>query len=384
MFNQVRRAVTRATKLSRAGKLIAATLVMRDAVAASVKPPRKKRAAVPKPRKATTAKARALPAPAKPRATLGETVRRISAGGMPAIAAKTATKAAVARGASFRLGSFSGESGKRSYKLYIPARPAGAAGQGALMPLVVMLHGCTQTPDDFATGTGMNRLADAQGFMVVYPAQPRGANNNRCWNWFKPADQGRDQGEPALIAGITRKILHDHPADPKRVYVAGLSAGGAAAAILAHAYPDLFAAAGVHSGVPIGAAGDATQAFLAMRAGSPGSRLGVAMPTIIFHGDADSVVHPRNGRALAARSLATFPRLKETVRPGRRADGRAFSQTTHSAASGKSFCEYWAVQDAGHAWSGGAAAGSFTDPAGPDASGEMLRFFLQHRLGQKV
>jgi len=250
------------------------------------------------------------------------------------------------------------------------------------MPLVVMLHGCTQTPDDFAAGTGLNALAEEFGFLVAYPAQPTGANANRCWNWFKPADQGRDSGEPALIAGIARTILRDHGADPQRIYIAGLSAGGAAAAIVASAYPDLFAAVCVHSGLAAGAAHNAASAFVAMRRGSPGSRGTVPMPTIVFHGEADTVVHPRNGRFVTTRALAALPRLTRVEENGRSAGGREFSRTVHKARNGKSWCEHWAIEGAGHAWAGGQPAGSFSDPAGPDASREMVRFFLAHRTAR--
>ena len=361
MFVRFQRALTRATKLTRSGKVLSAAIVLQNLALSPAKPVRKP---VPtKPSKPATAQHKAaLPAKPKtrPRATVGDKARGTIAG---------------SRG-SFKRADFSDENGKRSYKLYIPAN----ATPGKLMPLVVMLHGCTQTPDDFATGTGMNRLADERGLIVAYPAQPVSANRNRCWNWFKPADQARDRGEPALIAGIARQILRDHPADPRRVYIAGLSAGGAAAAIVANAYPDVFAAAGVHSGLPIGAAHDPMSAFLAMRAGSLGSHQSVAMPTIIFHGDADQTVHPRNGRAVADRALGSFPRLTETVRNSSSKGGHKFTKTAHRAQNRKSYCEFWSVTGAGHAWSGGNAKGTFADPNGPDASREMVRFFLQHRI----
>ena len=306
MFSRFRRAIVKATKLARSGRLISATAVIQKLVAAPSKPARKKRVTAT-PRKAAAAKPKPTPTPKtalQARDNLGETVRKIKAGGMPALPDLPRVKPVTRKGASFRTASFSSDQGKRSYKLYLPAAVAGRQGR---MPLLVMLHGCAQTPDDFATGTGMNALAEEFGLLIAYPAQPTGANANKCWNWFKPSDQARDSGEPSLIAGIARTILRDHPVDPARVYVAGLSAGGAAAATVASAYPDLFAAMGVHSGLPAGAAHDAATAFLAMRQGTPGRRLTVAMPTIIFHGDADSVVHPRNGRSVAARALAGFP-----------------------------------------------------------------------------
>ena len=361
MFVRFQRALTRATKLTRSGKVLSAAIVLQNLAIAPAKPVRKSVAI--KPSRLSTAQHKAAPLPkpkTRSRATVGDKARSTAAG---------------SRG-SFKRADFSDEHGKRSYKLYIPAN----ATPGKLMPLVVMLHGCTQTPDDFATGTGMNRLAQERGLMVAYPAQPVSANRNRCWNWFKPGDQARDKGEPALIAGITRQILRDHPADPRRVYIAGLSAGGATAAIVANAYPDIFAAAGVHSGLPVGAAYDPISAFLAMRAGSPGSQPGVAMPTIIFHGDADQTVNPRNGRAVAARALDSLPRLTETVRNSSSKGGHKFTKTTHRAQNRKSYCEVWTITGAGHAWSGGNAKGTFVDPKGPDASREMVRFFLQHRI----
>jgi poly(hydroxyalkanoate) depolymerase family esterase len=285
-------------------------------------------------------------------------------------------------GARFVVGSFSSDAGSRGYKLYIPSTYRGEA-----VPLIVMLHGCTQSPDDFAAGTRMNALAEEQGCLIVYPGQTQSANAQKCWNWFSPADQRRDQGEPALIAGITRQVMRDHAIDPRRVYVAGLSAGGAAAAIMAQAYPDLYAAAGVHSGLACGAARDMPSAFAAMRQGAAtpqqsgrgpatdGSRR--IVPTIVFHADKDNTVHPRNGNQVIAQSAAAGG-LRTEVQRGQVPGGHAFSRTIHSDAAGQPILEQWLVHGGGHAWSGGSAAGSYTDPRGPDASREMLRFFLEH------
>jgi poly(hydroxyalkanoate) depolymerase family esterase len=279
-------------------------------------------------------------------------------------------------GARFDECSYAGQAGPRTYKLYIPGGRAGQA-----LPLVVMLHGCTQSPDDFAAGTRMNELAEEQGFLVAYPEQTRSANASRCWNWFNPGDQRRDGGEPALIAGITRQIMRDHPVDPGRVYVAGLSAGGAAAAIMGAAYPDLYAAVGVHSGLACGAANDMMSAFTAMRQGMPPAaaasrRSGAAVPTIVFHGDRDTTVSPINGDQVLAQAEATS-RLRTTVRNGTAPAGIGYTCTVRSDDTGRPMLEHWVLHGAGHAWSGGSPAGSYTEPRGPDASREMMRFFRQ-------
>lgn len=276
--------------------------------------------------------------------------------------------------AQFIAGSFGTNNGKREYKLYIPAAAA-AADQP--LPLVVMLHGCTQTPDDFAAGTAMNDAAQARGCYVLYPAQSQQANPQRCWNWFKHSHQQRGRGEPALLAGMTRQVMAQHRIDPKRVYVAGLSAGGAMAAILGDTYPDIFAAVGVHSGLAAGAATDLPSAMAAMQGN--GKRLPVGtgtLPTIVFHGDADSTVHPRNGEQVTAANSDGMirPAVEQHQQPG----GRRSTRTVHRDAGGKVRAEHWVVHGAPHAWAGGSARGSYTDARGPDATAEMLRFFLEH------
>ena len=274
-------------------------------------------------------------------------------------------------------GTFSNAAGSRTYKLFIPSRY-----QGKPLPLIVMLHGCTQSPDDFAAGTRMNFLAEEQNCFVVYPEQPSGANQAKCWNWFRTGDQQRGGGEPSLIAGITRQIMREHAIDPKRVYVAGLSAGGAAAAIMAATYGDLYAAVGIHSGLACGAASDLPSAFTAMRQGGgpeTSVKAGSPVPTIVFHGDRDTTVHPDNGDRILERSTKAASSATKVLR-GRVPDGHAYTRTIVADRSGRVIAEHWNVHGAGHAWSGGSPAGSYTDPQGPDAAREMLRFFLAHSL----
>ena len=258
----------------------------------------------------------------------------------------------------------------RRYKLYVPA----ACGSSP-MPLVVMLHGCTQTPDDFAVGTRMNELADAMGFLVAYPEQPVSANASRCWNWFRPSDQAHGRGEPALIAEMTRRITREHQVAQNRVFVAGLSAGGAAAAaIMGQAYPDLFAGVGVHSGLACGAASDVMSAFTAMRGGSASlsADIGRTVPTIVFHGPADRTVNPANAAGVARQAGGKATPVE--VR-GRSTDGTSFTRRVFADAAGRSVVEEWAIDGAGHAWSGGSPKGSYAVASGTDASREMLRFF---------
>ncbi|MEO8079722.1 MAG: PHB depolymerase family esterase [Caldimonas sp.] len=369
------------------------------------------------------------PAPKAPDAN-----RRASAegGSAPAWrAAEAAVAPAVNRPGSARFdeGSFSAASGSRHYKLYEPA-----GFDGRTLPLIVMLHGCTQDPDDFALGTGMNELAALQGAFVLYPAQPPRSNASKCWNWFVPGDQRRGSGEPAVLAAMTRHVVMSHAIDPRRVFVAGLSAGGAMAAILAREYPDLFAAAGVHSGLPPSAAHDVASAFAAMKSGAPApprplsGLAGQAMvaasplrtplaawpstlrtpqagdaagrpgspapgaareaasgaPLIVFHGDADTTVNPLNAAHVVEAALGTAPWDVTRERVAAQAGQRGYTRTVYrpegASTQAPSRAESWLVHEASHAWAGGNSAGRFTEPDGPDASREMLRFFSEHAL----
>jgi poly(hydroxyalkanoate) depolymerase family esterase len=276
---------------------------------------------------------------------------------------------------SFVEGSFTNRHGARRYKLFIPS---GRAQRAA--PLLVMLHGCLQDPDDFALGTRMNAIAEEHGIFVLYPEQSEAANHTRCWNWFDAAHQRRDQGEPSLIAGMTREMIRSHDIDASRVYIAGLSAGGAMAAIMAANYPDLYSAVGIHSGVPYGAVQNLPTALALMKNGAtPGARLpSKHIPLIVFHGDQDLMVNPRNAAQLVSQWLGGPAHIRtqdiSTAHAGED-NGRAFTRTRYRG-EGCAAVESWLVHDAGHAWFGGGSTGSFADPAGPDASREMVRFFL--------
>jgi len=274
---------------------------------------------------------------------------------------------------TFVNGYFEHRLGALHYKLYTPPGP-----QPQTMPLVLMLHGCTQDPDDFAAGTGMNALAREHGFAVLYPAQQAHANAQRCWNWFKPADQQRDSGEAALLAAMVQHVVTHQAADPRRVYVAGLSAGGAMASILGHTHPDLFAAVGVHSGLACGSAQGMISALSVMKSGKGASPAHSTVPTIVFHGDADAVVHPQNGKAVLQAVISEGEPLTPSMVQGVSPQGQSYTHSRYLRDDGSCQAEYWELHAAGHAWSGGLSAGSYTDPQGPDASAEMWRFFQSH------
>lgn len=292
---------------------------------------------------------------------------------------------------------YSNASGSRAYKLFVPS-----SYRAEPMPLVVMLHGCKQDPDDFAAGTRLNHLAEEQGFLVAYPAQSARANGSKCWRWFEPGDQARHGAEPSIIAGIVARIGEAYCVDERRVFVAGLSAGAAMAVILGRTHPDVFAAVGAHSGLPHGAAHDVASAFAAMHGGGihpagahapaeaasgQGDAPSRGVPTIVFHGNRDATVAPKNGLAITERAVSTLapatgPLTREVQ--DHTAQGRRSTRTRYVDRDGLPWVEQWIVHGGGHAWSGGSASGSFADPLGPDASREMLRFFLLHERREAV
>lgn len=337
------------------------------------------------------APAEALTETARKSSPIGEIMHQLQngflSGGLPDLGLGSASHAraepgsATFDGAQFLTRTYSCAAGSRDYKLFVPSMAASATHRGQGLPLIVMLHGCKQDPDDFALGTDMNALAEQCGFFVAYPKQSSSSNQMGCWNWFNRKDQVRESGEPSIIAGLTREIMTEFNVDADQVFVAGLSAGGAMAAILGATHPDLFRAAGIHSGLPCGAATDVASAFTSMRHGA--SMEATALPetnvrTIVFQGAADRTVHPSNADLIVAFASAGLDSAVETKQRGRSGGGIAYERTVITDMSGVPQVEYWAVEGMGHAWSGGRAEGSFTDPNGPDASREMLRFFLQH------
>ena len=288
----------------------------------------------------------------------------------------------------FDAGSYTNAAGTRRYRLYVPTGYTGDP-----LPLVVMLHGGTQDAVTFAAATGMNDLAERDTFLVAYPEQPRSANPGQYWNWFTPRHQSRDAGEPSLIAGITGQVMHDYAVDAGRVYVAGFSAGGAMAAVMAAAYPDLYAAAGVHSGLAYAAADNLRSAYAAMKHGpKPRSRPPApTLPLIVFHGDRDAIVAPDNAADLIDDAVAgsTDLQLGTTDLPlgrpptgvtsrGQVPGGHAYTRICYASPGGGILAERWSIHQSGHSWSGGVPHESYTDPRGPDASEEFIRFFNEH------
>lgn len=384
--------LTREGKLGEATCVIQAVLTGHDSAEARSQPARSKRNPAKGARQGSALPARGKAAePTKPTErparSLGEIVRIVRQGKRTGLIpddgkAGIRKSPAVPEGAQFLSRSYACAAGLRTYKLYVPRR------QAQQRALVVMLHGCQQTPDDFALGTRMNALAEAQGLLVAYPYQPGTANPSSCWNWFNPRDQFRGAGEPAIIAGLTREIVAEFDVDPARVFVAGLSAGGAMAAVMGETYPDIYAAVGIHSGLPYGSAHDVVSAFAAMRGeepriagrrprslGAAATAEGASVRTIVFHGDADTVVHAAN----ATRIIEAQTRPGEADRSTEKrssAGGRHYVRRVIQTAEGSTLGEHWLIAGGGHAWSGGSPDGSFADPNGPDASREMLRFFL--------
>jgi poly(hydroxyalkanoate) depolymerase family esterase len=319
--------------------------------------------------------AKVIPLP--PRRPLGETLRALRLRPMIPPGAPEAPEPSPAPdlGERFLKRNYRGPAGSLDYRLYVPADH-----ERRVLALVVMLHGCTQNPEDFALGTRMNELAEEFGLIVAYPHQPRRANPQGCWNWFDRRHQNRGSGEPAKLAGLAQALAKEFDVRRERVFAAGLSAGGAMAEILAATYPDVFDAVGIHSGLPYKSAGDVPSAFAAMKgtAAFDPAPLGPSdrrSRKIIFHGLADGTVNPVNGERIldeAERGETSLTRsdLDWPIEGGR------VSRVALKGADGQPAAEQWLVEGGGHAWFGGDPRGSYTQTVGLDASRVMVRFFL--------
>lgn len=349
------------TKATRSTQKVMADLIVKSALA-TLKP------TIPK----KTSK-RTKPAVPKASGSLGVVLKQLRAA--QAGSATAAISPRIPSGAQYLSRTHRSAAGSRDYKLYLPAsqpRPKG---------LIVMLHGCNQTPDDFAVGTHMNTLAEKHGLAIAYPAQSIRSNAASCWNWFKPVNQQRGSGEPEILASLARKLTREFKLDRNFVFVAGLSAGGAMAATLADLYPDVFSAAGIHSGLARGAARDMFSAVSAMRSGRTSGGFAPFAPLaadpvrrILFQGDADTTVHPANASIILAAALGDSATPIKVSK--RSVQGRGYTKSDFAGAKGKVVLELWMLEGAGHAWSGGRVRGSYTDRKGPDASAQMIRFFL--------
>lgn len=287
--------------------------------------------------------------------------------------------------------SFQHRIGQRRYRLVLPsALSAHTPG------LVLMLHGCGQGGEECASSTGMDAAAGAQGYAVLYPEQSTRANTLGCWNWYEPRDQQRESGEAALLAALTLDVLARYGLDAQRVYVAGFSAGGAMALLLVATWPELFASVGVHSGLPRAGAGDLFSAMRLMQQGpSPGlvqPPVPNLRPAIVFQGDVDRQVNPLNALWVVAQALgfdhpeelATHPDWGRRIKQGQVPGGLHFTRTRYFESGGEGLeAELWRVHGGGHGWSGGLSGASHTEPGGPDASREMLRFFAAHPLNTR-
>lgn len=335
-------------------------------------------------------------------AALGVVSAMNANGGSDAASTGTRPVAGALTTGRFVDGAFSSDAGTRRWRLWVPD----GYDAGRKHPLVVMLHGCTQDPDDLARGTRLTEHADRHALLVLLPEQPEAANAKKCWNWYEGAHQHRERGEPSLIAGMTRQVMAEWAVDGRRVYIGGISAGAAMASLTSVAYPDLYAAVALHSGIPYRAAGTVLEGLGVMATGAADTRRLARLareemgsrarpiPAIIVQGASDPVVKPvnathsrdlwleMNALARGADSAAGGPPDQSGRRVEAQAAGLDFVKECHGPETAARECEVvtLTVAGLGHAWSGGSKLGTFTDERGPDATGEILRFLLAHAM----
>ena len=371
---RMRTAMRDALALVRKSNVAAATSIIRAALSRGLTKADDRRPA------ALRASKQLSSTPAAERKPLGEVIKTLRDGRSAFLrkgsgsAAKASKRPGGEGDFTSRAYTFEGQS--LSYMLYVPPHKAGRD-----LSLVLMLHGCTQNPQDFAVGTQMNSLADEFGLIVAYPEQPRTANSSGCWNWFDGKHQKHGTGEPAMLAGLAKSLAREFNIGATRVFAAGLSAGGAMAEILASTYPREFAAVGIHSGLPYGAANSVMSAFGAMKGTTrmmrPASaKVDRGIRRIVFHGASDATVHPSNGERIldGTRQLSNTAHETETTTE---INGRSVTRILLKNDKGHAMAEHWVVTGGGHAWFGGNRHGSYTEAKGPDASREMVRFFLE-------
>ncbi len=370
MKYRVLEVMNEALGLVKQSDLGSATALIRKALGGETPPDAESTDASARPHRPT---AKVIPLP--PRRPLGETLRALRDRPAAPTSPFAPPEPAPDLGARFLRRNYGRATDSLDYRLYIPAdherRP---------LALVLMLHGCSQDPEDFALGTRMNVLAEEFGLLVAYPRQPRAANPNGCWNWFDRRHQNRGSGEPAKLAGLAQELAKEFAIPGKRVFAAGLSAGGAMAEILSVTYPDVFDAIGIHSGLPYKSAGDVPSAFGAMKGTAAFHRAPRAATErhtrkVIFHGLTDGTVNSVNGERLFDDVEREDPSLTrsdlEWPTGGSRIRGSSLKDS-----NGHAIAEQWLVDGGGHAWFGGDPRGSYTQTVGLDASRVMVRFFL--------
>jgi poly(hydroxyalkanoate) depolymerase family esterase len=309
-----------------------------------------------------------------------------------AAAAALLPGAATAAAGTLTSGDYTGPEGTQHYELYIPSTYKA----GTPVPLVVALHGCTQTADQFRRLTRWDALAEAKGFIVVFPEQDSNSNQFKCWNFFQDAHMHRSAGEPMRIAAVTSFIGRNYTVDPHRVYAAGMSAGGAMASVMAATYPDLFAAIGVGSGCEYAATAtcagykSADPAQAGRQAHKEMAGHARQMPFIAFQGDADTTVPPVNADQLVQQWLVTddladdgalndsVPQVPAKTTRGQVPGGKSYTVRSYVDSGRAELAQYWVVHGMNHAWSGGDPSQSYTDSQGPDATAAMYAFFLSH------